>query len=136
MLLYSFYDVLESSINCQDSAFCSPFYNIATKTPAMFEQRNACIVIPIYKDLDLWEQEALANNLKILHNHHAAFIYPEGYDISRLHGEYPQVELLAVSDEWLGKNLGIDGYNSMMLSEEFYGMFASYRYILICHTDA
>lgn len=102
----------------------------------MTEQRNACIVIPIYKDLSAWEQQALANNLEILHSHHATFIYPEGYDIGRLHGAYPHVELLAVSDEWLGKKHGIDGYNRMMLSEKFYGLFASYRYILICHTDA
>ena len=102
----------------------------------MISQRNACIVIPIYKDLAAWEQKALANNLQILSNHQAAFIYPEGYDISRLQGEYPHVDLLGVTDEWLGKKHGIDGYNRMMLSEKFYGLFASYRYILICHTDA
>lgn len=102
----------------------------------MNHKDTVCVVIPLYMELNDWERRAVDNNLRVLGNHPFAFVYPENFDISRLHSAYPQVRLVPVSDEWLGKKNGIAGYNQMMLSSSFYQLFSDVDFILICHADA
>lgn len=95
------------------------------------------IIIPIYRtELNQNEIMALDNNINKLSEHPIAFIIPENLDISEISAKYPKVEIIQVSDEWLGTKNGIDGYNRMMMSEEFYRIFKDYEYIFICHIDS
>lgn len=95
------------------------------------------IVIPLYKNrLLAWEEAALRNNLRVLSSYPVCFVYPAGIDFEEIFTICPQAERLAVSGDWLGKKRGIQGYNEMMMSKEFYDMFIDCKYILICHTDA
>lgn len=95
------------------------------------------VVVPLYRwPLPPEEERALRNNLEKLSAHPVAVVAPEGLDLSTLENEYPAVETIRVSDHWLGTRRGIRGYNDMMLSGDFYRLFADCRYIFICHTDA
>lgn len=98
---------------------------------------EVCVVIFIYSNnIKQEERVAIDHNLHVLRNYPCRFVYPTGFDIQPLHQAYPWVDLLEVSDEWLGLKNGIAGYNKMMLSEEFYKLFDDYEYIFICHSDA
>lgn len=95
------------------------------------------VVIPIYRaQLRPFEQAALRNNLEKLRGLPVVFVKPSNVDLSPVSTLYPDVEVLSVSDNWLGTRRGIQGYNEMMLSEAFYALFADYEYIFICHIDA
>ncbi len=95
------------------------------------------VIVPFYKDtLNQWESEALANNMCVLAAYPVVFLKPEGLDLSAIARRYPRAEVMSVSDDWLGTRRGIAGYNEMMMSADFYALFADTEYILICHTDA
>lgn len=95
------------------------------------------IVIPVYRsELKPFEQAALSNNMEKLGHYPVVFLKPDGVDLSPLLEQYPQADVLSVSDDWLGTRRGIQGYNDMMMSRRFYDMFADYEYIMICHVDA
>lgn len=95
------------------------------------------VVIPVYKpQLADFEKAALENNLALLQGYPICFLVPEKVDMRPLTAQYPQVEVISVSDNWLGSKRGIQGYNEMMMAEAFYSIFADYKYILICHVDA
>lgn len=99
------------------------------------EKNLVKVIIPIYRNLHSDEQAALDHNLNLLNGLPAAFIKPVDYDITALSCQYPDVEVINVSNQWLGHR-GIQGYNEMMMSEQFYAMFADCEYIFICHVDA
>lgn len=95
------------------------------------------IVVPLYMErLPRVEDETLAHNMKVLQGHPVCFLCPEGLDMTAHTARYPFAEVMRVSDEWLGRKRGIQGYNGMMMSAAFYDRFADCEYILICHTDA
>lgn len=95
------------------------------------------VVMPVYHEQPSADEiKAIDNNLEKLAGRRVTFLVPESMDASLLQERYPQVPLTRVSDEWLGTKNGIAGYNRMMMSEEFYGLFSDSDYILICHTDA
>lgn len=95
------------------------------------------VIIPVYQEqLKVEEQAALDHNLQLLKGLPVAFIKPKGTDLSVLKNCYPNIEIIEVSNNWLGTSRGIQGYNEMMMSEQFYAMFVDYEYLFICHTDA
>ncbi|MBQ8501934.1 MAG: hypothetical protein IJ494_06525 [Bacteroides sp.] len=95
------------------------------------------VIIPIYKaELKWWEQASLENTIKVLDGHPLVLLKPTDLDLSKFIRQYPQLEVMDVTTEWLGTQNGIAGYNKMMMSKEFYDMFSDTRYILICHLDA
>lgn len=95
------------------------------------------IVVPVYSER-LYEKErkSLHQTVKMLGRYPIVLLAPEGMDISAVTDEFPTLDVLRVTDEWLGSKNGIAGYNCMMLSREFYEMFSDCEYILICQTDA
>lgn len=95
------------------------------------------ILIPVYKPvLAETERASIARTVRMLRRYPLQLVHPYGTDVSPLLREFPTLTPLAVSDEWLGTRNGIAGYNRMMLSAEFYDLFADTEYLLICHTDA
>lgn len=94
------------------------------------------VVIPIYRPLDKLEQASLAQSAKMLSRYPIVLLHPKEMDMSGFTAEYPSLETLGVSAEWLGRANGIAGYNRMCLSAAFYELFDDCEYILICQTDA
>ncbi len=95
------------------------------------------VIIPVYKSRPSDnELRSIDNTVRQLAAHPLALLVPGSIDTSLFSSRYPGMEIMAVSDEWLGSKNGIAGYNRMMMSEEFYAMFDGCDYILICHSDA
>lgn len=95
------------------------------------------VIIPVYKStLSVAERASLTQTVRVLGCWPLVLLCPQGLDTSAIGREFPELQKLEVSDEWLGSRNGIAGYNRMMLSAVFYDLFASADYILICHTDA
>lgn len=93
------------------------------------------IVVPIYKiDLDEFEQKSLRRSIQVLKNFTFSIVCPEGLDISKIEPYFQNVswEVLRLDSQFFQ---GIEGYNRLMLSEEFYKEFLDVEYILICQTD-
>src|SRR5690554_154563 len=93
------------------------------------------VIIPIYKNtLNELEATSLKQSFKILKNHHFSLICPENLDIQPILNfeKNNTIEVVRFPNEYFK---GIEGYNRLMLSEEFYEKFLESKYILICQTD-
>lgn len=98
------------------------------------------VVVPLYKPvLDADERLSLAHNAEVLCRYPHVLLVPAGMPTDGILPLLPDgLDLLVVEvgTHWLGRENGIAGYNRMMLSHEFYDLFADCEYILICQTDA
>ncbi len=95
------------------------------------------VVIPLYNPkLESFEKEALEHNLALLKGLPVIFVQPDDVNMEPLNAQYPDVDVMTVSSDWLGTRRGIQGYNEMMMSKDFYSLFTDCEYIFICHVDA
>lgn len=95
------------------------------------------VIIPVYHPvLSESEQASLRQTVRMLGRYPLVLLHPQGMEVNFILDGLPQLQPLAVSDEWLGLRNGIAGYNRMMLSADFYDLFPDTEYILVCHTDA
>jgi hypothetical protein len=102
----------------------------------MGELHKVKVIIPIYKSgLGANEQMSLDNTVKKLSRYPIVFLINEQVDVAPFLSKYPNAETVTVSDDWLGLRRGIQGYNEMMMSREFYELFLDTEFILICHVD-
>jgi hypothetical protein len=96
----------------------------------------AVIVIPLYKEkLSAEERTSLHQGLKILSGYPVYFITHRSLDLS----EYQQLLnentiKLAYFEEFYFN--GIEGYNRLMLSTEFYQRFLQFKFMLVYQLDA
>lgn len=98
---------------------------------------RSIVIIPIYKAIPSdSERKAIINNTAKLSAHDIAFVAPNTINTDEYLSLYPSASVVRVSDKWLGSLNGIAGYNTMMLSADFYKLFTAYDYLLVCHTDA
>lgn len=93
------------------------------------------VVIPIYKiQLTRYEQISLAQAYRIWQNKYPlTIIKPQHLDLTPLLTEYPLLATESFDDKYFAN---IHGYNSLMLSAEFYERFVCSEYILIYQLDA
>ena len=91
------------------------------------------IVIPIYRHVEGTERQSLEQCMRVLGAHDIVVVHPEKLDLTDDLRQYPDVRLLPLRNEWFA---GVEGYNSMMLSTEFYRLFTDYDYMLIYQLDA
>lgn len=95
------------------------------------------VVVPVYKEvLSELEYASLRQTVMVLKGYPIVLLKPHNINIDHLIAEFPSLEIQSVSTDWIGVKNGIAGYNRMMLSAEFYNIFADTEYILICHVDA
>lgn len=91
------------------------------------------IVIPVYKvDLSEGEKKSLNRCVEILGNYPIVFAKPKSLDVSEI-SYNGLIESESFEDKYFQDVLG---YNSLMLSEEFYSRFTDSEYILIYQLDA
>lgn len=91
------------------------------------------IVIPIYKtNLSDTEKMSLNQCMKILQHYKIVFIHPEGLDVNSINFNGK------IKSETFEKKYftSVLGYNSLMLSSEFYERFLDSKYMLIYQLDA
>lgn len=97
------------------------------------EKNQVVIVIPIYQTIiNEFEHISLQQCLAVLGHYPIVFVAPESLDTKELQQKYGIQTVVRFNDSYF---TGIDGYNRLMLSPEFYERFLNYKYLLICQLD-
>jgi hypothetical protein len=92
------------------------------------------IALPVYKpNLTDYETIAMTQCLKILGHYPIWIIAPHSLDISNYLRIAPGLKVKTFDDSFFND---IQGYNRLMLSEEFYQVFADQEFLLIHQLDA
>jgi hypothetical protein len=99
--------------------------------------RNACIVIPIYKpliDLSVSEIRSIYNTINILSSYDIFLIGPKKLEFQEYSNYFSYVFLQEkFHDSYFNS---IDDYSSLLLQSYFYKKFKKYKFLLIVQTDA
>ena len=91
------------------------------------------MVVPAYRHLSDDEKISMRQCVDVLGGHDIIVIHPERLDLTEDLQSWQSVVVKALCNEWFD---GVKGYNSMLLSTEFYDLFSAYDYILIYQLDA
>ena len=95
---------------------------------------EATVVIPLYTtNLNVRELGALKQVQKVLGRHPVTIVKPQSLNNSEVESIAPHLNYISFPDFFFK---GIEGYNKLMLSAEFYMAFEKSRYILIYQLDA
>lgn len=98
---------------------------------------RVAIVIPVYKRELAWNEEiSFRQTLRVLGRYPIIIVCPESLDLTTYNsiaGEHnTSIYRESFEDKYFAN---IAGYNRLLLSEEFYGRFGQYEYILIAQLD-
>jgi len=100
-------------------------------------ERLVAVGVPIYKSSpDAGELVSLNQCIRVLGRHPVIFFAPERLDMTFYENHCKDkinFQVLRFDSAYFD---GIKGYNSLMLSPQFYQSFLSYRYLLIYQLDA
>lgn len=92
------------------------------------------VVIPVYQaNLSDAEQMSLRQCMNVLGNYPVIIVKPAGLDLTAFQQQYPSLTFLSFDDSFF---TGVDSYNRLMVSVDFYKTFSAYEYILIYQLDA
>lgn len=92
------------------------------------------IVIPAYKaQLTDYERIALTQCVRVLGNYPILLATPHALDITAYQKISPNLNARTFDEHYF---TDVQGYNRLMLSEEFYSAFADQEYVLIYQLDA
>lgn len=92
------------------------------------------VVIPVYKpQLTRYEEIALTQCLRVLGDYPVWLATPHTLDVAAYRAIGPALQVRTFDDAYFAD---IQGYNRLMLSEEFYQAFADQEYLLIYQLDA
>lgn len=94
---------------------------------------RTAVVVPAYRHLSDDEKISMRQCVDVLGGHDIIVIHPERLDLTEDLQPWQSVVVKALRNEWFD---GVKGYNSMLLSTEFYDLFSAYDYILIYQLDA
>ncbi|GAB3508301.1 hypothetical protein GCM10027341_43900 [Spirosoma knui] len=95
---------------------------------------SVCVVIPVYKpEITEYEHISLTQCLRVLSSYPICLVAPHTLDTSYYRKISSTLQLKTFDDRYFAD---IQGYNRLMLSEEFYQAFAEVDYILIHQLDA
>ncbi|MGV3599602.1 MAG: DUF5672 family protein [Dyadobacter fermentans] len=92
------------------------------------------VVIPVYQaNLTEAEQMSLRQCMNVLGNYPVVIVKPAGLDLSAFQQQYPLLTFQSFDNSFF---TGVDAYNRLMVSIDFYKTFTAYEYILIYQLDA
>ena len=98
------------------------------------KKSDVVIVVPVYREwLDWFEKISLKQLFQVLSHYDICFVAPDCLDI-----KYQEAAIGSWFVEYfsVGFFLNTKTYSSLCLSREFYERFLTYKYMLICQTDA
>jgi hypothetical protein len=97
-------------------------------------KHSVVIVIPIYQSaLSRAEHASLRQCMEVLADYPVKIVKPENLDLSELLVLYPGIEFTSFEDRFFK---GVQSYNELMVSLDFYEKFKAFEYILIYQLDA
>jgi hypothetical protein len=92
------------------------------------------VLIPIYQPtLSVLEQFSLDHSLPLLAGRDVRFIGPRGLDLRVYQSRYPGIAFEGFDPACFAS---IQGYNLLLLSQDFYARYAAWEFMLILQTDA
>lgn len=96
-------------------------------------KKDAVVIVPIYRtDINDLEKISLAQCLRTLSGHPIVVIKPRHLDLAALPGSDRFAGVVSFDD---GYFTGVQGYNRLMMSPEFYEEFLGYEFMLIHQLD-
>jgi len=100
----------------------------------MKNKKQVAIVIPFYKNgLSALEAISLTQCVKTLSDYPIFVIKPASLELSAITDEFRSLEIISFEDFYFE---GVEGYNRLMLSPDFYQKFLAFEFILIHQLDA
>jgi Protein of unknown function (DUF5672) len=101
-------------------------------------RKKVVVAIPVYKrEPSELEMFSFARALNVLGNHPICLFYPQGLDLKVYQKKATElkvsIEFKAFAEKYF---IGIEGYNQLMLSFDFYYTFTKYEYMLLYQLDA
>lgn len=95
---------------------------------------NQCVVVfPVYKSLSNIERAFFEQAIRMTEKYRHVFITSHSFIFDDSFGDLANLDVVRFDDSYFSS---IQGYNYLMLSEEFYEAFLPYEYILIHQSDA
>jgi hypothetical protein len=95
---------------------------------------SVAVVIPVYQsNLTAGEQLSLKQCMTVLSGYPVKIVKPRSLDLAQIKAQYPSIELISFEDKQFA---GIDAYNQLLISIDFYKTFLAYEYMLIYQLDA
>lgn len=97
------------------------------------------VVIPVYRTPDRWEETALRQCCKVLGRYDHYLAAPDDLDISAFRALWAEYGLSVRVERFAPRFFkGLDGYNRLCLSREYYARFSrrGYAYMLVYQPDA
>lgn len=92
------------------------------------------VVIPVYQaSLTDAERMSLRQCMNVLGNYPVIVVKPAVLDLSSFKEQYPSLTFQSFDNSFF---TGVDAYNRLMVSVDFYKAFTAYDYILIYQLDA
>lgn len=98
------------------------------------DKKEICIVIPIYKEtLNVLEIQSVDQCISILSDYTIHFVCSKGLNVDFYKENFSGIRDIAFFDKVYFE--GIEGYNRLMLSPNFYKTFLAFKYMLVYQTD-
>jgi len=95
---------------------------------------SVAVVIPVYQaSMTDAEQISLRQCMNVLGNYPVIVVKPAALDLSAFKQQYPSLTFQSFDNSFF---TGVDAYNRLMVSVDFYKAFTAYEYILIYQLDA
>ncbi|MGP8153011.1 MAG: DUF5672 family protein [Smithella sp.] len=101
------------------------------------ESMHIGIIIPIYKpDLSDKEETSITQLFQVLKKYRIIFVAPQSLNVInyKRYFEPDNHQLIRFNDKYFDQ--GLEGYNELLLSENFYRIFSEFGYILIYQLDS
>lgn len=96
--------------------------------------KSIAVVVPFYtSNISEYEHIALAQCTRVLSGYPIIAVKPKSLDIGFITSKYNFTDTISFDDSYFAS---IQGYNKLMLAEEFYAAFSAYEYILVHQLDA
>lgn len=100
----------------------------------MSQQKKVAIVVPTYRNsISNLEEIAMQQCQKVFAGYDRILVKPQSLDVAELSSKYNFSRSVNFADGYFAS---IQGYNKLMLADEFYAAFLNYEYILIYQLDA
>lgn len=99
-------------------------------------KKDVVIVIPVYREFTKTERISFERCVDILQNYPINILHPEKFSCEKIIKEYGNrvcITTTALPDKHF---TGIDSYNDLLLTEDFYNLYSEYEFMLIYQLDA
>lgn len=99
-------------------------------------KKRVIIIIPMYREFTKTEKISFERCVTVLNRYPICILHPQKLNVNNVIAQYNDMATItetALPDKHF---TGIDSYNDLLFSEEFYALYSDYEYMLIYQLDA